>query len=77
MWLMRDQANVVFPRKDYKASLTFDSKLKTKNNKNYSSECHIGLWLGLPITIAFGLAVIAVSVANRFLNEYITSSAPD
>lgn len=74
MWLMRDQANVVFPRKDYKASLTFDQDIKTKWLKDYSThKLGAAYWLGIPISVAYAISVVAIAVGNRFLNDYITS----
>jgi hypothetical protein len=72
---MRDQATVVFPRKGYKANLTFDSELKTKYKKDYNSDYGIGFWLGKPVSLFFALSVIGVAIGNRYLNNYVTKSA--
>lgn len=74
-WLMRDQATVVFPRKGYKANLTFDSELKTKYKKDYNTDYGIGFWLGKPVSLFFALSVIGVAIGNRYLNNYVTKSA--
>lgn len=34
-------------------------------------------WLGIPISVAYAISVVAIAVGNRFLNDYITSKAPN
>ena len=78
MWLMRDQANVVFARKEYRASLTFDEALKTKWSKDYKSQkWGISAWIGIPISVSIATSVVAIAVGNRYLNDYITKSSPN
>jgi len=69
-WLVRDYNSVAFERKDYKASVTIDSNLRTAWKRVYGSEVGKSLYLGIPISIFFAICVIGVAIGNRYLNEY-------
>ena len=77
-WLVRDFQKIAKARKDYKSSLIVDNDLRKSIRKEYKDEIiSKKTYLGVPVSILFGLIILAVAIGNRYFNTYLTDSAPN
>jgi hypothetical protein len=74
---MRDYQDVVFERKEYKASLIVDTEIKSKWKQMFTKKSFDWARMSVPVSVCFATAVIGVAVANRFLNDYVKGGGVD